>query len=249
MVKVSLQGTFQPVRRDAEAVRERGLTRARSLLPIFGIEPAALRGRRILEIGCGFGETSAAIMELFGSDVVAVDVSDLFLSGPFKNEQFFRQIDATSQDMMALGEFDYMLSFDCFEHVENPSKLFTNIRNMLRVGGRAFFRFNLYRGPSASHLTSYLHFPWCHLIHSAAEIRYMMQEKHGRDIGPAWVNKLTHLHYIDLIQKNKLIIDKHWYREVDMDPDFYQRYKEKLKCYPVEDLQKDFMHVSIFKQD
>lgn len=245
MPKAALETTFKPIRYDFASLRERGIGRARSLPGIFKVEAEAFRGKRVIELGCGGGETTAAVISEFGAEAIGVDLSDRFERGPFREMTCFRRLDIARKGVRALGKFDYVISFDCLEHVEQPFDALRNVKELLAPGGRAFLRFNLYRGASASHLMGFLNEPWIHLLETPEQIRERMLAKHGRDVGPAWVNKLTHHHYLEYFRRLGFE-SRHWFRMHRMSDDFYQQHREKLRAYPREDLDRNFMNAILW---
>ena len=63
-----------------------------------------------------------------------------------------------------------------------------------------------------------------------------------------YVNKLTYAQYkeyFDILQL-EIIEEKKIIRKLDMD--FYNRFEDKLWCYPVFDLELDFFHVLLKKK-
>jgi SAM-dependent methyltransferase len=108
---------------------------------------APRQGERIIDIGCGCGQTTVELAERVGSSGAAlgVDISAPMLevarrravpSGAARPE--FRQIDAQTGD---LGEqtFDAMFSRFGVMFFSDPPAAFTNIRKALRPSGRLAF--------------------------------------------------------------------------------------------------------------
>jgi len=97
-----------------------------------------LRGGRILDLGCGNGSLTAAVIPV-GAEVHAVDLSS---SGIRHAAAAFPQIrfhclDVTG-DLSAIpgfGSFDAVISAEVVEHLYQPRKLVTNAWHALRPGG------------------------------------------------------------------------------------------------------------------
>lgn len=232
---------------DDDSLRARGLGRANALPSRLGIPPESLHKRRILEIGCGHGEHCAALEDVFDAEVVGIDPWRRIDEGPYRGRKFYHQIDATTDDVKTLGQFEFVVSYDTLEHVENPRAAIANISSVLEPGGLAFIKFNLYRGASASHISHLIDFPWVHLIHSHDEICEMLRDASAVEREPAWVNKLTYAHYILLFLEFDLRPKKVWYVWKKMTDSFYQKYIDKLKPYPRSELDRDFMCVVLMK--
>lgn len=99
----------------------------------------ALRGRRILDVGCGSGHIAAALAELAGPEgaVFGVDLRDQRVV----REGFeFRQVDGTTLPFED-ESLDVVVSNHVIEHVgEEPDQLrhLQEIRRVLRPGGRCY---------------------------------------------------------------------------------------------------------------
>lgn len=109
------------------------------------LAPAA--GERILDIGCGCGETSYALAERVGATgaVVGVDISEPMLavarqrSGtPGSATPDFLQADAQTADLGEAG-FDAVFSRFGVMFFNDPATAFANIRRALKPGGRLAF--------------------------------------------------------------------------------------------------------------
>ena len=109
------------------------------------LAPAA--GERILDIGCGCGETSYALAERVGATgaVLGVDISEPMLavarqrSGtPGSATPDFLQADAQTADLGEAG-FDAVFSRFGVMFFNDPAAAFANIRRALKPGGRLAF--------------------------------------------------------------------------------------------------------------
>jgi SAM-dependent methyltransferase len=100
-------------------------------------------GERVLDIGCGFGDTTQQLAALVGpeGEAVGVDVAEPFVEvsiaeakeGGVENVQFL----AGDVQVMALpGPFDYAFSRMGVMFFANPVQALRNIRTALRPGGR-----------------------------------------------------------------------------------------------------------------
>jgi SAM-dependent methyltransferase len=104
-------------------------------------------GERILDIGCGCGQTSAELAARVGppGKVVGVDVSEPMLDvararpiAPGAVRPFFRQIDAQTGELGHHG-FDAAFSRFGVMFFSNPVAAFENIHRALKPGGRMTF--------------------------------------------------------------------------------------------------------------
>ena len=111
---------------------------------------------------------------------------------------------------------------------------------MLKPGGLAWIRANLFCGPQASHRYREINFPWPHLLFSEDVIRDW-DVKHGRGPkGPAWVNRLTWDNYQRHIDEIGFRLRHVQFQEAEWDEEFYQRFEDILGRYAKRDLKRDY---------
>ncbi len=222
-----------------------GRGRARELPRRLGVEPGRLHGARILEVGAGNGETTMAVREMYGADVLGVEPFPRYLNTTWATEPEFLKADICDVD--GLEPFEFVHSYTVWEHIERPRQALKKVYDLMKPGGRAYLVYNLYRGATAAHLSTYIDIPWVHLLRTEQEIRTMMKARHGRDRGPSWVNKLTWAHYLAYFAEIGFEVEKVWYTLRKMEPEFYRQHEAMLKAYPIEDLERNFMHVTLVR--
>jgi SAM-dependent methyltransferase len=100
-------------------------------------------GSRVLDIGCGFGDTTQQLAALVGpeGEVVGVDVSEPFIEASIKEaaEAGLENIDFFATDVQVgdlRGPYDYAFSRMGTMFFANPVQALRNIREALRPGGR-----------------------------------------------------------------------------------------------------------------
>lgn len=247
----SRQSGYQGPLYDTASLAKRGVGRAVELPRRLGVEPAALHNARILEVGCGNGECTAAVIHVYEADAYGVDIYPRWKGGHYEglgSEGRLRLIDASGPEMAALKPFDFVHSYTVFEHLEKPRAALENIFKVLKPGGRAFLSFNLYLGASAGHLLGYLpDMPWIHLIHTEEEARAIMKKRYGIDRGFAWVNKWTDKDYLAVCREIGFRIEKYWYVKKAPDPEFYEAHKATLGKFSIIDLSKNFMNITLVR--
>ncbi len=146
---------------DSESLLHRGEERAQFILNLFKEENAPLK---FLEIGCWDGMVSCALKNK-GKDAFAID----FVSDGFDK----RAMDAgVKMSVMNVNElsfendtFDCVFCYNTFEHFADPSKAFSEIYRVLKMGGCAYFIFNpVYSAAYGLHAYRSISIPYCHYL-------------------------------------------------------------------------------------
>jgi SAM-dependent methyltransferase len=100
-------------------------------------------GDRVLDIGCGFGDTTQQLAAIVGpeGEVVGVDVAEPFIQASIEEakEAGVENVDFLTGDVQVMempGTFDYAFSRMGVMFFANPVQALRNIRSALRPGGR-----------------------------------------------------------------------------------------------------------------
>jgi SAM-dependent methyltransferase len=136
----------------------------KAALAFFG----ELKGKRVLDVGCGAGEVALLFASL-GAEVVAVDISEVSIGKlkAFCEAQGIRNVKpvvATAHEIGEHGPFDLAFGTLVLHHIE-PFESFADVlHDALMPGGKAFFfENNAAIGPVAiwfrQHLAGKLWFP------------------------------------------------------------------------------------------
>ncbi len=99
------------------------------------------KGDRVLDIGCGFGDTTRALAELAGGEAVGVDVSKPFIDASVAEtkKSGIENVDFLCGDVQVMelpGPFDYAFSRMGVMFFANPVQALRNIRAAMAPGGR-----------------------------------------------------------------------------------------------------------------
>jgi hypothetical protein len=118
---------------------------------------------------------------------------------------------------------------------------------VLKPGGLAYIKANLYAGPKASHRYRDIYFPWPHLLFSDDVIRDW-DVKHGREPrGSSWVNRLSWEQYERCIVDIGFELREVKFDIATWDEGFYRRFEDMLGRYRRIDLSRDFFTVVLEK--
>jgi len=111
----------------------------RFFLAPLGIKLDALRGKTILDAGCGTGEVSCSLAKS-GANITAVDLSSASIARAralakkegLKNVNF---INSDLADFNTPKRFDFVFSIGVIHHTPNPSRTFDKVAGFLKPGG------------------------------------------------------------------------------------------------------------------
>lgn len=207
-----------------------------------------LANKTTLEIGCSNGYETWLLAHNMGCDAYGVDVNARGAWDDLQGDKVhFECTDLTVDNPFENDKFDAILSYAVWEHVTHPRALLQETFNVLKPGGRAWIRANLYCGPQASHRYRDINFPWPHLLFSEDVIREW-DVKHGRaPRGPSWVNRLTWDNYKAYVDEIGFELKHLDFQTPTWDEEFYQRFENMLGRWPKRDLNRDFVLMIIEK--
>lgn len=105
---------------------------------------AGLRGRRVLDIGCGGGLLAEA-MTSRGAQVTGIDANEALISvAKLHLLESGRSVDyhvatAEAYAQQAAGQFDVVTCMEMLEHVPDPAAVVTACAQLVKPGGQIFF--------------------------------------------------------------------------------------------------------------
>lgn len=103
------------------------------------IDPTQLKGKKVIEIGCSIGAFSKYLKQR-GSDLTATDISSFILEKAKKLQKDIKfEVFDVEKGWSKKEKFDYIFAFEVVEHLNDPSKAFKNIYNLLNDGGMFIF--------------------------------------------------------------------------------------------------------------
>jgi ubiquinone/menaquinone biosynthesis C-methylase UbiE len=140
------------------------------------MEPAGdLRGKHLLDVGCGLGGKTVAYAQA-GADVVGTDLLEVNVeqSGAYAGTKGARAAfcvgDAAALPLRG-GAFDTVVANDAMEHFADPERALREMARVTRPGGAIWIFFTPHYSPLGSHLYDYVYTPWCHLLFSRGQLQ------------------------------------------------------------------------------
>lgn len=209
-----------------------------------------LEGKRVLEVGCAHGQMTRLLVKKGGArEAIGVDVVESPTWDELAGKRIsFQQADLASERILPSNSVDVVVSNSVLEHVRRPLRMLEAIADLLKAGGEAWLSFNLYRGPKASHRYRQVFFPWPHLLFEPEVCAAYYRKHHGTEATFAWVNRLTAAQYVEACATSGLHIARHQRSISSLDLGFYERFVDKLGCYPAFDLETDFLLLVLKKR-
>jgi SAM-dependent methyltransferase len=224
---------------DAASIAERSRKRLVTVHDRIG-----LRNRTVLEVGCGSGYEVWHLAHQLGADAWGIDIDERegwpALAGERVHLIAGDMADATA---LPTATFDRAISFTVWEHITRPLEAIAELARVMRPGGLAWIRANLYRGPTASHRYRDIHFPFPHLLFGDDVIDEAMARAGRARGGSAWVNKLTWEQYETAFVSSGFAVRSLDFTLDPLDEAFFARFEDVLGRYPRADLERGFFQV------
>ncbi len=148
--------------------------RARGLRRQFEghFDPALVRGKDVLDFGCGGGALAVLAADLGARSVVGVDLREDHIAQArdlLRSLEGTRPVEfvvASAPDRVDFEDerFDVILCFDVLEHIMRYEEIISEWRRILRPGGRVLIWWQPYYHPYGHHLQVYIPIPWAHVL-------------------------------------------------------------------------------------
>lgn len=165
-----------------------------------------MRGKEILDFGCGPGQEVVEIAERGASHVVGLDVRQKWLDDGRAHASDRGVAERCTFAPTWDRPVDLIVSLDSFEHFADPAGVLARMRELLKPGGRILAAFGpTWYHPLGGHIYSV--FPFSHLLFSESALvrwRSMHKSDGATTIAESGLNKMTIRRFIELVEASPL---------------------------------------------
>lgn len=122
-----------------------------------------IRGRVVIDFGCGWGEEAVDIAGHGAKRVIGLDLRERLLASARETAEKAGVSDICTFATSTHEKADVIMSLDAFEHFDDPAQILKIMRGLLKPDGRVIAMFGpTWYHPLGGHQFSV--FPWSHLI-------------------------------------------------------------------------------------
>jgi ubiquinone/menaquinone biosynthesis C-methylase UbiE len=218
---------------DADTLENRGMARAAQILRF----PEALKATDFLELGCWDGMVSCCLCRK-GKKATAVDNRDVGFDERASQEGV-RLLQMNAADLQLEDEsFDFVFSYDAFEHFVSPEDVLREAIRVVRNGGYIYLEFGpLYYSPLGEHAYRSITVPYCQFLFTREVMNDFTAEKGLITINFNHVNGWSIESYRELWNKYSDVLKKVRYHEaidlsqLNLISAYPSCFKSKSNCF------------------
>src|SRR5689334_15548940 len=165
-----------------------------------------VRGKTVLDFGCGGGTEAAEIAEHGAARVIGVDIDEPSLERARAQALRRGVADRTTFATETNEPVDVIVSLDAFEHFQDPDTILKIMAKLLRPQGEVLVSFGpIWFHPLGGHFFSV--FPWAHLLFSEpALVRWRSLHKTDgfQSIAATGLNRMTIRRFRRVVERSPL---------------------------------------------
>jgi len=165
-----------------------------------------VRGRSVLDFGCGHGLESVEMAEHGARRVIGLDVDEVRLAGARQRAIEHGVADRCVFTRESSERVDVILSLDAFEHFADPAGILSAMSERLNEGGKVLASFGpTWYHPNGGHLFSV--FPWSHLLFNESTLirwRSKFKTDGAKTIAETGLNRMTIGRFRRLVARSPL---------------------------------------------
>lgn len=118
-----------------------------------------VRGKRVLDFGCGHGDQAAALAERYGCEVTGLEIVPSTLQTAREKHPHIRFIDKLDS-----ARYDVIISLNAMEHFTDPMEVLRSMRQAVTRDGLILVTFGPpWYAPYGSHMHFFCKIPWLQL--------------------------------------------------------------------------------------
>lgn len=123
-----------------------------------------LKYKKFLELGCNDGMVCYYLNSM-GKKAIGIDINDKYFDKrALKEEGTLIKMDASNLRFED-ESFDFVFTFDCFEHFPKPNKVLEESVRVVRKGGYIYIAFSLpFTSPYGMHAIKSITVPYCQYL-------------------------------------------------------------------------------------
>jgi SAM-dependent methyltransferase len=175
---------------------------------------ALVRGKRVLDFGCGRGYQAAALATVYGCRVTGLDTNPNTLeyarsvNGKW-SPRFIERLDD--------AQYDVVISLNAMEHFDDPATVLADMGRALLPAGKILITFGPpWFAPYGSHMHFFCKIPWLNLLFPEAAVmsvrsRYKHDGAHHYEEVESGLNKMSLAKFERLVRTSGLkIVRRHY---------------------------------------
>lgn len=170
-----------------------------------------LRGKVVIDFGCGEGDDAIALAKNQALRVIGIDIRESVLEQARLKARRHGVEGICHFATQTDGKADAIVSIDSFEHFADPAAILQTMASLLRPGGSLYASFGpTWYHPLGGHLFSV--FPWAHLLFSEkalirwrSDIRSDGATRFGEVEGG--LNQMTIARFEKLVKQSPFVVD------------------------------------------
>ncbi len=180
-----------------------------TLLECYTDLPALVRGKRVLDFGCGRGNQAAALASRFSASVTGFDTNARTLAdAAAAHGSLVEFIDVIPEGRT----WDIIISLNAMEHYDDPIAALTTMRHAVCAGGLILISFGPpWWAPYGSHMHFFCRIPWLQLWFSEQSIMTVRAKyrsdgaRHFEDV-ESGLNRMSLANFERIISSSQLSV-------------------------------------------
>lgn len=172
---------------DSDSIIKRGEERVKVIRKLIPFDKIIT----VLELGCGDGMVSC-ILQRNGKKVTAIDHCSERFDERVKNEGV-KLLELNASSLPFKDEsFDFVFSFDAFEHFADPESVLNEAYRVVKKGGYIYMNFGSpYMSPKGLHAYGSVTVPYCEVLFNEEMLKEYIMKNHLPKIDFNFVNGWT----------------------------------------------------------